>query len=53
MNVIEILLVCMIVFTLFQNVFYPLEIFALILAAAIHDVNHPGVNNDFLVSSSE
>ena len=31
----------------------PLEIVALLVAAAVHDVDHPGKTNDFLVATSE
>ncbi|KAI8846515.1 hypothetical protein BC829DRAFT_363426 [Chytridium lagenaria] len=34
-----------------QN-FTKLEIFAAFLASAVHDIDHPGVNNNFLVQSS-
>mmetsp|Transcript_4858 Transcript_4858/g.9391 ORF Transcript_4858/g.9391 Transcript_4858/m.9391 type:complete len:653 (+) Transcript_4858:68-2026(+) len=30
----------------------PLDLFAAVLAGAMHDVNHPGVNNDFLVKTA-
>ena len=38
---------------LFQNVFTDLEILAAIFASAIHDVDHPGVTNQFLVNTSK
>ncbi|KAI9003628.1 hypothetical protein BC832DRAFT_532098, partial [Gaertneriomyces semiglobifer] len=31
--------------------FSPLEVFALVIAAAGHDIDHPGLNNNFLVKS--
>ncbi|KAI9356020.1 hypothetical protein DFJ73DRAFT_958510 [Zopfochytrium polystomum] len=34
-----------------QSRFTELEIFALYVAAAVHDVNHPGVNNAFLIQT--
>ena len=36
----------------FQSVFTDLEVLAAILASAVHDVDHPGVNNHFLVATS-
>ncbi|XP_065069739.1 3',5'-cyclic-AMP phosphodiesterase 4C-like isoform X3 [Rhopilema esculentum] len=38
--------------TAFQGVFSDLEVFAAIFASAVHDVDHPGVNNQFLVDSN-
>ncbi|KAF4518051.1 hypothetical protein B566_EDAN009001 [Ephemera danica] len=35
-----------------ESVFTPLEIVAAIFAAAIHDVDHPGLTNQFLINSS-
>ncbi|XP_076353073.1 3',5'-cyclic-AMP phosphodiesterase-like isoform X2 [Tachypleus tridentatus] len=35
-----------------DSVFTDLEIFAALFAAAIHDVDHPGVTNQYLVNSS-
>lgn len=37
----------------FQNVFTDLEILAAIFASAIHDVDHPGVTNQFLINTSK
>ena len=36
-----------------QSVFTDLEVLAAILASAVHDVDHPGVNNHFLVATSK
>nr|XP_029502727.1 cAMP-specific 3',5'-cyclic phosphodiesterase 4D-like [Oncorhynchus nerka] len=36
-----------------EAVFTDLEILAAIFASAIHDVDHPGVSNQFLISTSE
>lgn len=33
--------------------FTPLEIFAALFAACIHDVDHPGLTNQFLINSSK
>jgi len=41
------------IFFVFQNVFTDLEILAAIFASAIHDVDHPGVTNQFLVNTSK
>ena len=38
---------------LMQAVFTDLEILAAIFAAAIHDVDHPGVSNQFLINTSK
>src|SRR6185437_13651421 len=35
-----------------DGVFTDLEIMAALFAAAIHDIDHPGVNNQFLVDTS-
>ena len=35
-----------------QAVFTPLEVLAAIFAAAIHDVDHPGLTNQYLINSS-
>ncbi|XP_038049560.1 cAMP-specific 3',5'-cyclic phosphodiesterase 4C-like isoform X2 [Patiria miniata] len=35
-----------------ENVFTDIEILAALFAAAIHDVRHPGLNNQFLIASS-
>ncbi|XP_071444616.1 3',5'-cyclic-AMP phosphodiesterase-like isoform X2 [Hetaerina americana] len=35
-----------------ESVFTPLEIIAAIFAASIHDVDHPGLTNQFLINSS-
>lgn len=36
-----------------QAVFTDLEILAAIFATAIHDVDHPGVSNQFLINTSK
>nr|XP_040564799.1 cAMP-specific 3',5'-cyclic phosphodiesterase 4C-like isoform X2 [Lepeophtheirus salmonis] len=35
-----------------NSVFTPLEVFAAIFASAIHDVDHPGVTNQYLINTS-
>jgi cAMP-specific phosphodiesterase 4 len=35
-----------------ENVFTPVEITAALFAACIHDVDHPGLTNQFLINSS-
>ena len=37
----------------FQSVFTDLEILAALFAAAVHDVDHPGLSNHFLVATSK
>ncbi|KPP78923.1 cAMP-specific 3',5'-cyclic phosphodiesterase 4D-like [Scleropages formosus] len=39
-------------YTIFQAVFTDLEILAAIFASAIHDVDHPGVSNQFLINTN-
>ncbi|KAB7506535.1 cAMP-specific 3',5'-cyclic phosphodiesterase, isoform F [Armadillidium nasatum] len=41
-----------ITYTIFMSVFTNLEILAAIFAAAIHDVDHPGLTNQYLINSS-
>ena len=36
-----------------KAVFTDLEILAALFASAIHDVDHPGVSNQFLINTSE
>lgn len=40
------------VFLFIQAVFTDLEIMAALFASAIHDVDHPGVTNQFLINTS-
>lgn len=40
-------------FFILQAVFTDLEILAAIFASAIHDVDHPGVSNQFLINTSK
>ena len=37
----------------FQSVFTPLEMFAAIFASSIHDVDHPGLTNQYLITTSK
>ena len=41
------------IFFLFQNVFTPLEVFSALFASCIHDVDHPGVTNQYLINTSK
>ena len=43
---------CLVVF-FSKAVFTDLEILAALFASAIHDVDHPGVSNQFLINTSE
>ncbi|XP_065657890.1 3',5'-cyclic-AMP phosphodiesterase 4C isoform X8 [Hydra vulgaris] len=43
---------CLLSSSVFEGVFNDLEMLAAIIASAIHDVDHPGVNNQFLVNTS-
>jgi len=38
-------------YLLYQNVFSDLEVLATIFACAVHDVDHPGLTNQFLVNT--
>lgn len=45
---------CLLIFRfLIKAVFTDLEILAALFASAIHDVDHPGVSNQFLINTSE
>ncbi|XP_008561769.1 PREDICTED: cAMP-specific 3',5'-cyclic phosphodiesterase 4C [Galeopterus variegatus] len=41
-----------VIFSVFQAVFTDLEVLAAIFASAIHDVDHPGVSNQFLINTN-
>ena len=44
---------CLFIYWRRQSVFTNLEITAAIFAAAIHDVDHPGLTNQFLINTSK
>lgn len=39
-------------YCMLQNVFTPLEIMAAVFASSIHDVDHPGLTNQYLINTS-
>jgi len=48
-----ILIIVVVVVFVVQDVFTDLEILATIFACVIHDVDHPGVNNQYLVTTGQ
>ena len=36
-----------------ESVFTPLEVFAALFASSIHDVDHPGVTNQYLINTNK
>ena len=40
-------------FSVFQAIFEPIDEVAALIAAAIHDVDHPGKSNAFLTNSGD
>jgi len=45
--------VCVLGWLCVQGVFSELEALATIIASAVHDVDHPGVTNQYLINTSE
>lgn len=40
-------------YSLPQNIFSDLETFAIFFASAIHDIDHPGLTNQYLINTSK
>jgi len=52
-TVTDLIFIIVVVVFVVQDVFTDLEILATIFACVIHDVDHPGVNNQYLVTTGQ
>ena len=52
-SVADLIFIIVVVVFVVQDVFTDLEILATIFACVIHDVDHPGVNNQYLVTTGQ